>query len=151
MWSARFEAELVPDERLRRALAGFAWAAIVVGGVLIVLMPAPLPVRAGLAALWFGSGLLELRAMARGRARLERIRIALDGRVFGVACGEAEPLQLLPGSVVLARVAWLRIRFADGLSCGELLAGDARTDPAWHRLQLVWRQRSSVFGRPERS
>ncbi len=151
MSSARFEAELIPDERLRRALAGFAWAAMLTGGLLIALLPVVLPVRLVLAASWFTAGLLEVRAMALGMARVERIRITFDGRVSGLAEGAVEPLQVLPGSVVLARLAWLRIRFADGLSYGELLAGDPRTSPAWRRLQLVWRQRSSVFGRPEGS
>lgn len=121
------------------------------GGLLIVLLPVALPVRVVFAATWFGAGLMEVRAMALGMARLERVRITLDGRVSALAEGAVEPLRLLPGSVVLARVAWLRIRFADGLSYGELLTGDPRTSPAWRRLQLVWRQRSSVFGRPEGS
>jgi hypothetical protein len=121
------------------------------GGLLITVMPLALTVRILFAALWLGSGLLELRSMALGMARLEAIRIAPDGRVCGLSEGGIEPLELLPGSVVLARVAWLRIRFADGLRYGELLTGNPRRCRNWRCLQLVWRQRSSVFGRPEGS
>lgn len=113
-------------------------------------MPLALPVRVLFGALWLASGALELRAIVLGMARLDRIRIS-DGRVCGLFGGGVEPLDLLPGSVVLTRVAWLRIRFADGLCYGELLIGNPRRCRDWHCLQLAWRQRSSVFGRPEGS
>ncbi len=151
MSSARFEAELDPDKRVRRALACFACAATLAGALLIAIMPLALPVRVLFGGLWLASGSLELRAMMLGTARLERIRISADGRVYGLFEGGVEPLELLPGSVVLARVAWLRIRFADGLRYGELLTGNPRRCRDWRCLQLAWRQRSSVFGRPEGS
>lgn len=151
MSSARFEAELIPDKRVRRALACFACAATLAGGLLIAIMPLALPVRVLFGALWLASGTLELRAMVLGMARLDGIRISADGQACGLSGGGVEPLELLPGSVVLARVAWLRIRFADGLRYGELLMGNPRRCRDWRCLQLAWRQQPFVFGRPEGS
>jgi hypothetical protein len=101
------------------------------------------------ACLWVCSGLLEIGGQLKGTARVCRICMDSDGGLRGRSRdGGSEPLQLLSGSVVLARVAWLRIRFRDGLRYGELLTGNARTSRDWHCLQLIWRQRASIFGRP---
>jgi hypothetical protein len=101
------------------------------------------------ACLWVCSGLLEIGGQLKGTARVCRICMDSDGGLRSRSRdGGSEPLQLLSGSVVLARVAWLRVRFGDGLKYGELLTGNARTSRDWHCLQLIWRQRASIFGRP---
>lgn len=94
----------------------------------------------------------ELKAMARGSARLDALRLDAAGNAVGFGpAGGPEPLCLLSGSMVLKRLAWLRLRFADGSTHGELFAGEPGSDPAWHRLQLIWRLNRRAFGRPEGS
>lgn len=102
-----------------------------------------------LVCLWLVRCLLELRSQVRGASRIDRIRICPTGSLEGLSGrGTVEPLTLLSGSVVLSRVAWLRLRLNDGLQYGELLTGNPRRDEQWRRLQLNWRQRAAAFGAP---
>lgn len=72
-----------------------------------------------------------------------------SGRVTGVGCGGArQPLELMSGSVVLPRLAWLRVRFPDGLEYGELFFRNGRQDEEWRRLQRVWKHGVQAFGGP---
>jgi hypothetical protein len=150
--SAGFEAGLVPTRWARRFLVLLSAGATLTGILLILdlpLLPAP---KVLFGALWLGAGLAEARAQFRGMRRICRFRISADGSLEGQAPdGGIEAIQLTSGSVVLARMAWLRVRFSDGTAYGELLTGDGRVDDDWHRLQLVWRQRASTFGGPRGS
>lgn len=150
--SGTFETILRPDLRLRRlvllsgGLAGLAGAAIIAG----------LPVAAAWRVLgvvaWAVACARELRALARGGRRLRELRLDTEGRITGLSRdGRREPLVLLAGSMVLRRLAWLWLRFPDGSRHGELLAGDPAADPAWHRLQLIWKLRRGAFGRQDGS
>ena len=47
----------------------------------------------------------------------------------------------------IRRMAWIRIRLADGRKYGELLRGNAVIDKQWHRLQLIWQQTRQNIGR----
>jgi hypothetical protein len=147
--SPGFAADLVPTSLLRRLLLAASAGATLTGTVLILGLPL-LPVFKGaFVGLWLCSGFCELRMQLRGTSRVCRIRIDPDGRLQGRSpAGGTEPLQLLSGSFVLARVAWLRLQFLDGVRYGELLTGNAQARRDWHRLQLIWRQRASIFGRP---
>lgn len=152
MPSVTFATELVPDERLRRCLLSCAFGATIVGAILILLLPVVPALKWTFLVLWSLAGLQELRSERTGMARLDRILIQADGRVDGYGGnGGAYPLYLLPGSIVLGRVAWLRMRFQDGLCYGELFAGDAAESEQWRRLLVIWRQQASVFGRPRGS
>jgi hypothetical protein len=80
------------------------------------------------------------------------MRLDADGNIAGIGPdGRVEPLTLLSGSIVLKRLAWLRVQFTDGSEYGELLRGDPATDLEWHRLQLLWRHRRTAFGHQEGS
>ena len=149
MSSNAYEAELVPDDRLRASLLVFACGAILAGLFLLLTLPVSGALKAALAACWLLAGSLELAAFSRGMARIYRIRIRGDGRVLAVGrSGTSHALLLLPGSVVLDRFAWLRVRFDDGLRCGELLTGDGAENEQWRRLLVIWRQRRSFGGTP---
>ena len=149
MSSNAYEAELAPDDRLRAGLLAFAGAALVAGLLLLAMLPVTVALKAALAAGWMLAGILELAAFCRGMARIYRIRIRGDGSVLAVGrSGTSHALLLLPGSVVLDRFAWLRLRFDDGLRCGELLSGDGAENEQWRRLLVIWRQRRRFGGTP---
>ncbi len=102
--------------------------------------------------VFIGENLRELRRLVRGAARLQKLRLDAEGDVAGLGPdGRFEPLVLLSGSIVLKRLAWLRVRFADGSEHGELFKGDPASDPEWQRLQLLWRHRRGAFGRQDGS
>lgn len=150
--SKGFETVLVPTVSLRRLLLASSACATLTGIGLIGSMPLRPALKTLFALLWVSRGLLEMVSQARGMSRMARLRMTAVGAVEALSAGgKAEPLELLPGSVVLSRVAWLRFRFSDGLQYGELLSGNARQDDGWRRLQVVWRQQATVFGGPRRS
>ncbi len=150
--SARFETVLTPEPRLRQCLLVCGWLALITGFALIVLMPLAPIWRILLAFVWIGESLRELRGLARGAARLRFIRMDADGNIAGVGPdGHIEVLTLLSGSIVLSRLGWLRVRFADGSRYGELLRGDPARDLEWQRLQLIWRHSRTAFGRQDGS
>ena len=142
MSSTVYEAELAPNEHIRAGLVAFACSATVIGLILILLLPVIAPLRAALGVAFLLAGVAEAVALTRGMSRIYRIRIRADGSVSAVGfAGATQPLTLMPGSIVLDRLAWLRLRFGDGLRCGELLAGNAAENEQWRRLLVIWRQR----------
>lgn len=142
MSSAVYEAELAPDDRIRAGLLAFACSATLAGLLLILLLPVIAPLKAALAVAFLLAGVAEVIAFRRGMSRIYRIRIRSDGSLSAVGpAGAMQPLTLMPGSVVLERLAWLRLRFGDGLRSGELLAGNAAENEQWRRLLVIWRQR----------
>ena len=149
MSSHEFAAVLVPERTLRNVVTLSAAAAAIVGFILIVHMSLGIVPRAILIALWLFVCWRELCAMADGSRRVARIRLNNLGEIW-VADGinDYERVRLLPGSMVLERLAWLRIEFADGHKYAELLAGNAVENRQWHRFQVIWQQSRQFFGSP---
>lgn len=151
MSSAGYAAELVPSRFLRLAVWSFGCGALVLGALLVLSLPVVAQLKTPLCLLWLASAAGELAAYRRGMSRIGRIRIRSERRAQGIdRHGAEQDLQLLPGSVVLDRVAWLRMRFEDGLEYGEVFTGHASGDKEWRHLLVIWRQ-GGVFGRPRRS
>jgi hypothetical protein len=142
--SKRFEALFAPAIRVRRGLVAFSASATFIGVVLIGQMPLRPALKMSFALLWVTRGLLEMVSQLRGIARTGRLRINAHGSLEAQSPeGKTRPVELLGGSLVLSRVAWLRFRFEDGLRYGELLSASGRQDDNWRRLRLIWRQRAS--------
>lgn len=140
MSSDRFKASIRPDRRVRRCLAGAAVASALLGSALLLQLPIAAPWRALLLAGWLAISVRELRTWCLCARRIVSLQISCDGQVTGHdGRGAAVPLDLLPGTVVGPRVAWLRLAFADGNHYGELLLGHP-DDQDWRRLQLHWQQ-----------
>lgn len=150
MSSSRFAAELGTSSKVRRTLIGASCTAALAGGALIVALPVAPAWSGACLVLWAVLSGLELKASVTGMTRIERLRLDAGGQLVALSRdGAAEALTLLSGSMVLARFAWLRVRFADGSSYGELLLAAGCPADEWRRLQLIWRQRSSAFGRSQ--
>ncbi|HLU07825.1 MAG TPA: hypothetical protein VKZ91_14800 [Woeseiaceae bacterium] len=150
MSSNGFEAVLEPVAAHRRGLLVFSACATLIGIALIGDMPLRPSLKALFALLWMWRGLLELASLFRGMSRTRRLRIRSTGAAEALSNGgRVRPLELLAGSVILSRVAWLRLRFDDGLQYGELVFTSGRRNDDWRRLMLIWRQRA--FGGPRGS
>lgn len=81
----------------------------------------------------------------RGYAMTRGLRITADGSLRCLdARGRWQPARILPGSVVLARLAWLRFETGKGAQAAELLRGDPRKSQHWRRLQVIWRHIGAV-------
>ncbi len=110
-------------------------------------MPISWILRIVVAVLFIGENFRELRRLCRGAVQLQQLWLDAAGNARALTPdGRFEPLVLLSGSIVLNRLAWLRVRFADGSEHGELFRGDPVTDPEWQRLQLLWRHRRTPIG-----
>ena len=53
--------------------------------------------------------------------------------------GSWESVEILPGSIVTSRWAWLRLRAAHSPDYAELLRGESRQSEDWRRFQVIWR------------
>ena len=146
MSSRRFVADLKPDPLLRKIVMLAACAAVLVGLVLLMRLPLPVPARALLIALWLFTGLRQLGRHSKGMQRVKVIRLQEGEATVIDRQGRQSPVRIMSGSVVLPKLAWLRLRCPDGLVIGELLRGDAATDKQWRHLQILWRQGAGPFG-----
>jgi hypothetical protein len=143
---AVFKTELVPSPALRKFVLLSAAAALLAGTIIIMHLPLSLTVRGVLCSIWILDCSGELNKLRRGSARICRLQIEANGDIFATGPGgRSEYLELLSGSVVLSRLAWLRLRFPDGSVGAEFLAGDPRSDPRWQGLQLIWQQNRAAF------
>ena len=94
-----------------------------------------------LAALWLADTLRELARQSCGQTRVRCLMVDASGRVAGRSIlGKDKELQILKGSVLLHRWAWLRLGFDDGLHYVEWLFKADYPPESWRRLQLLWRQ-----------
>jgi hypothetical protein len=81
----------------------------------------------------------ELARQSLAASRVLSLQFDSDGDIRGHGRhGSSETLQILAGSMLCARIAWLRLGFDDGSRYGELLLGHHR-NPDWRRLQILWR------------
>ncbi len=147
MPSKRFVAELKPDPLLRQVVMLAACAALLTGFALLIRLPLAPWIRLGLALLWLVSQFREISRLSRGAGRVKEIRIGKAAATVVNRQGKEQPVQILSGSVVLPRLAWLRLRLPDGLIYGELLRGDPASNKQWRHLQILWRQGPGTFGR----
>jgi hypothetical protein len=146
MSSKRFVADLKPDPHLRNIVMLAGCAAALIGLVLLIRLPIPVPIRLVLMAVWAVLSLRQLDRQARGGHRTTSIRLEPGETSIIDRRGRQVPVQIMSGSVVLPRLAWLRLKFRDGLEFCELLHGDATKNAQWRRLQILWRQGPRAFG-----
>ena len=110
------------------------------GLVLVILLAVAIPVKGLLAITWIGLCGYEWLALWRGYATGGKLRIAAGGRVERQrGDGTWEPASLCAGSVVLPRIAWLRVVPQRGRPYAELVCSGNHGSEDWRRLQVIWR------------
>lgn len=143
---AVFKTELIPSPGLRKLVLICGVVALLTGILIILILPLPPVLRGAISIIWSVDCARELRMLKRGAARISHLQLDANGDIFATGSdGRRETLVLLSGSVVLSRLAWLRLRFPDGSIFAELMWGDPASDPRWQRLQLIWQQRQAAF------
>jgi hypothetical protein len=121
-------------------------AALLAGIVLLIRLPVSVWLRAALTFVWLAACIAEIGGLSQSSQRIKAIRLGVGVAEIINRQGRHESVQIMSGSVVLPRVAWLRLRCPDGLICGELLRGEPTSDQHWRRLQVLWRQGPGTFG-----
>jgi hypothetical protein len=109
------------------------------GGGLVLLLPLDLPARLLALLGWFWWSSRELLTYCRVYARWSACKLSADGEIRLIGDDECCAATLLPGSIVLSEVAWLRLRAENGDVWGELVAGKHRESKDWRRLQVIFR------------
>lgn len=140
MSSATYFASLRPDPWLRIVVLTSARLLIAAGLVMILTVDANAVLRGAGGLAWLGLGCFELRRAERGFHYCRALRVRPGGEIMLQNPDlEWEPATLQSGSVVIGQFAWLRVQTGDGRQCAELLRGDARANPDWRRLTVIWR------------
>ncbi len=123
-----------------------------IAGLVLILVARWHPGYAAVATvLWLGDCLWSLGRQWQGTRRVTGLRLKSDGSIALFAGGRAVSATLASGTVVLQRVAWLRIRGPDGSRYGELLLARHAESEAWQRFQLLWQQANKAFSGPPRA
>ena len=140
MSSSTYSADLHPDPAMRRivVLSGAGFCGI--GVALILAMPLqPVVLITGLGG-WLALCAWELIKMYRGYALCRRLRMSVGGELLLLdPLGNWHTARLLPGSVLLRRVGWIRLETGIGHRCAEPVRGSCRESDDWRRLQVIWR------------
>lgn len=139
MSSTTYWAEIRPDLPCRR-LVLIAGSLLALAGVPVILSlpvgPWPMLLLQGFWLAWSGR---ELVLLWRAQRRCSGYRLAAGGELQIWGAGGARPASLMPGSVVLHEIAWLRIRDEQGRVWGELIRGKHRESEEWRRFQVIFR------------
>ena len=107
---------------------------------LALLLPFAAVPQAVLALAWRCLSGRECHAFWRGYAGGGALRIAADGEVRVRSHGGGwQPARMRPGSVVLPRLAWLRVDVPGKRPYAELVSADSQKSEEWRRLQVIWR------------
>ena len=139
MSSSKYSAEIRLDRRLRRVVLISGVVLALTGGGLVLLLPIGIPAKLAALLAWIGWSARELLTHRRVYGRWSALELSADGesRLFG--CEECCAATVLPGSIVLPELAWLRIRAENGDVWGELVAGNHRQCKEWRRFQVIFR------------
>lgn len=121
-------------------------AAVLIGAALLMHLPVGALLRMLLVGMWTGGGVMEIGRITRGVRRTRMILLTTEGAAIIDGQGRRQPAWIMSGTVVLPRLAWLRLKLADGLVYGELIRGNAASCRQWRRLQILWRLGPRAFG-----
>ena len=139
MSSSTYSAEIRPHKRLRRIVLLSGLIMSLIGVIVIVLLPISAAGRTIAAAGWFFWSGRELLTYWKVYGRWIGYSLSAEGEAQVFGRGEKCTAKVLPGSIVLAEVAWLRLQAENGDKWGELLAGDHRESEEWRRFQVIFR------------
>ena len=125
---------------LRRVVLWSGALLCVVGVALILSTQLPGALQIVACVTWLLFSGWEMRRIRNGYVRCRRLRLSAGGEMLWLDTeGNWHPAQLLPGSVLLRRVGWIRWDDERGRQYGELLRGKCRESDDWRRLQVIWR------------
>jgi hypothetical protein len=147
MSSTVFEVVLRPDPALREMVDWTGSVFYAVGITLLVLLPVSPWWRFVCSVFWLLDGIREFRKLRLGRPGVRAIVLDSRGLVAGIdGYGDRHDLTLQTGSMVLSRLAWIRVQSGTGNCHGELFTRQSAGTETWHRLQLLWHQSRESFG-----
>ena len=125
---------------MRQIVVAAAWAAMSLGLITIISLPIDGLLRAAGSSVWLTAMGRELIVISSAHKRFGRIRIHSDGQVeLHDNDGHWQAATIGNGSIVLPKLAWLRIKPASGGRYNVLLRRNSLQSEQWRRLQVIWR------------
>ena len=125
---------------MRRIVVAAAWVAMSLGLITIVSLPIDGLLRAAGSSIWLIAMGAELILISSAHKQFGRIRVHSDGLVeLRDNDGYWQTATIGNGSIVLRRLAWLRLKPASGARYHELLRRNSLQSEQWRRLQVIWR------------
>lgn len=145
MSSGKYSAEIRPEPTLRRVVLTSGIALAIAGQPLLCMLPLDLAAKMLACAAWGGWSVCEIARVIRSHRWGHGIRLAPGGAVAVLGThGLWLRARLLPGSIVLRRLAWLRIDVEGKGAVFELVRGDCREGQDWRRLQVIWQHIGAI-------
>lgn len=139
MSSNTFLIELKPESLLRRIVILYGISATALGMALIWTLAIETAWRYAAATAWLLLNSRQLFQIANGFRHCRRIRMDPSGAVQLQGPDDCWfAATLLPGSVVVGRLAWLRFEAEDGRRFAELLRQKCFGSKDWRRLHVIW-------------
>ncbi len=125
---------------MRRIVVAAAWVAMSLGIVTIVSLPIDGLLRVAGSSIWLTGMGVELIVISSAYKQFGRIRMYSDGRIeLRNNDGHWQTATIGNGSIVLRKLAWLRLKPASGGRYHELLRRNSLQSEQWRRLQVIWR------------
>lgn len=137
---------LTPDTWLRIVVLSSGRVLIAAGTVFILILDQH-PIARGIACIaWLSYGRFRLLQIGTGFDACLAIRVYPEGAASVLSSDSVwVSAHLLPGSIMLQKLGWLRLRTDAGLLIQELVRRDGRGDLDWRRLQVIWRHIGAVL------
>ena len=138
--SVRYSSEILPERKLRRIVLGSGAVLALLGAGVLATLPLPIAVTIPAAALCLGVSAAHCLRLHLRYRRIAAYRLYADGSAEIVRTDGRRLIgRLAPGTFLLPKLAWLRIRAPGGGDVAELVAGDARRSQQWRRFQVICR------------
>ena len=138
--SNAYSSALEPSGRGRGIVLASALLLTLLGWLPILTLPWPPGIRAALGAGWTVFGVLEYLAGWRAVRHVEAYSLHPDdGLILRFTAGPGVAAELMPGTVVLGRLIWLRFRDGHGRVGAELIPGDPRRQADFRRALVLLR------------
>jgi hypothetical protein len=110
------------------------------GCLCLQLLPTGPAWRLLAAAIWLIVCALEIIRFRQRYITFSHMRFHADGTVQLLAGGEpGGQASILPGSVLLGGVGWIRLRSGSGTGFAELVSAKSQKSEQWRRLRVIWR------------
>jgi hypothetical protein len=143
--STTYSAELLPDPALRQVVIGTGILAAAAGAAAAATLPVSWPTKLIAVLGWVLFSGRELLHIAWGNKACSRLQIDASGNVqIFDSAGACRPARVDSGSVVLRRIAWLRLQTPEGRRHGELLRPESARIHEWRRFRVIWRHLGAV-------